>query len=105
MANLLSSATVLAGELEVDTDTVTPGVLGFLTIFAIAIGLYLLMRSLLGKLRGLSDGGAEEESTGHTRTGAESGGGPEGAEETGAAAAEASQADSEGSSVPRAPHT
>lgn len=53
MNTLLASATVLAGEVELDRDTVTPGVLGFLMILVIGIGLYFLMRSLMGKLRAL----------------------------------------------------
>ncbi|MCP3015990.1 hypothetical protein NGM33_21925 [Nocardiopsis dassonvillei] len=53
MNTLLTSATVLAGSFQLDKDTVTPGVLGFLVIFAIGVGLYFLMRSLLGKLRAL----------------------------------------------------
>ncbi len=53
MNTLLTSATVLASDFELDRDTVTPGVLGFLVIFVIGVGLYFLMRSLLGKLRAL----------------------------------------------------
>ncbi|PDP85171.1 hypothetical protein CQJ94_24560 [Glycomyces fuscus] len=53
MNTLLTSATVLAGDFQLDRDTVTPGVLGFLVIFAIGVGLYFLMRSLMGKLRAL----------------------------------------------------
>ncbi|WDZ91808.1 hypothetical protein [Nocardiopsis sp. HUAS JQ3] len=53
MNTLLTSATVLAGDFQLDRDTVTPGVLGFLVIFVIGVGLYFLMRSLMGKLRAL----------------------------------------------------
>ncbi|MFD6949354.1 hypothetical protein A6A08_12620 [Nocardiopsis sp. TSRI0078] len=53
MNTLLTSATVLASDFELDSDTVTPGVLGFLVVFAIGVGLYFLMRSLMGKLRAL----------------------------------------------------
>ncbi|WP_150245426.1 hypothetical protein [Nocardiopsis quinghaiensis] len=53
MNTLLPSAAVLASDLELDSDTVTPGVLGFLVVFAIGVGLYFLMRSLMGKLRAL----------------------------------------------------
>ncbi|WP_150252735.1 hypothetical protein [Nocardiopsis deserti] len=53
MNTLLTSATVLASDFELDRDTVTPGVLGFLVIFVIGVGLYFLMRSLMGKLRAL----------------------------------------------------
>ncbi|MGW5879198.1 hypothetical protein ACWFMI_21890 [Nocardiopsis terrae] len=54
MNTLLTSATVLAGDFALDKDTVTPGVLGFLAVFAIGVCLYFLMRSLVGKLRGVS---------------------------------------------------
>jgi hypothetical protein len=66
MNTLLTSATVLAGGLQLDRDTVTPGVLGFLVIFAIGVGLYFLMRSLMGKLRALpkdEDFGARTEAS------------------------------------------
>ncbi len=53
MNTLLPSATVLASDFELNSDTVTPGVLGFLVVFAIGVGLYFLMRSLMGKLRAL----------------------------------------------------
>lgn len=53
MNTLLTSTTVLADSVSLDRDTVTPGVLGFLVIFVIGVGLYFLMRSLLGKLRAL----------------------------------------------------
>ena len=57
MNTLLTSAMVSADVTELDdvtelnTDLVTPGVLGFLVIFAIAIALYFLMRSMTGKLK------------------------------------------------------
>ncbi|WP_017571842.1 hypothetical protein [Nocardiopsis halotolerans] len=57
MNTLLTSATVLAGQVSLDKDTVTPGVLGFLMIFAVGVGLYFLMRSLMGKLRALPKDG------------------------------------------------
>ena len=61
MNTLLTSATVLAGDFALDKDTVTPGVLGFLAIFAIGVCLYFLMRSLVGKLRGVSARAEEQE--------------------------------------------
>ncbi|WP_435111445.1 hypothetical protein [Nocardiopsis synnemataformans] len=66
MNTLLTSATVLASDFELDRDTVTPGVLGFLVIFVIGVGLYFLMRSLMGKLRALpkdDDFGARTEAS------------------------------------------
>lgn len=53
MNSLLTSAAVLANDFSLDKNTVTPGVLGFLVIFAIGVVLYFLMRSLMGKLRAL----------------------------------------------------
>lgn len=50
MNTLLVSAPVLANSFALDKDTVTPGVLGFLAIFAIGVALYFLMRSMTGKL-------------------------------------------------------
>ncbi|WP_241474854.1 hypothetical protein [Nocardiopsis xinjiangensis] len=44
------AATALADTTELDTDLVTPGVLGFLVIFVIALVLYFLMRNMTGKL-------------------------------------------------------
>jgi len=44
------AATALADTTELDTDLVTPGVLGFLIIFGIALALYFLMRNMTGKL-------------------------------------------------------
>lgn len=61
MNTLLTSATVLANDFALDKDTVTPGVMGFLAIFAIGVCLYFLMRSLLGKLRGVSARADEQE--------------------------------------------
>ncbi|MBE3000223.1 hypothetical protein IDM40_16160 [Nocardiopsis sp. HNM0947] len=55
MQSLPTSATVLADTIELNTDLVTPGVLGFLVIFAIALGLYFLMRSMTGKLTHVRD--------------------------------------------------
>ncbi|MBB6120215.1 hypothetical protein [Nocardiopsis algeriensis] len=50
MNSVLASATVVAETFTLDRDTVTPGVLGFLVIFAIGVCLYLLMRSMTSKL-------------------------------------------------------
>lgn len=55
MNTLLASTTVLADSFSLDKDTVTPGVMGFLAIFAIGVVLYFLMRNMTGKLRGVSD--------------------------------------------------
>lgn len=44
------AATALADTTELNTDLVTPGVLGFLVIFGIALALYFLMRNMTGKL-------------------------------------------------------
>lgn len=44
------AATALADTTELKTDLVTPGVLGFLVVFAIALALYFLMRNMTGKL-------------------------------------------------------
>lgn len=54
MNPLLPSATALASDL--DTDTVTPGVLGFLIIFVIGVGLFFLMRNFMGKIKDLPKG-------------------------------------------------
>ena len=61
MNTLLTSATVLADGFSLDKDTVTPGVMGFLAIFAIGVCLYFLMRSMMGKLRGVSARAEEQE--------------------------------------------
>ncbi|GAA1086162.1 hypothetical protein GCM10009642_26430 [Nocardiopsis metallicus] len=61
MNTLLTSATVLADGFSLDKDTVTPGVMGFLAIFAIGVCLYFLMRNMLGKLRGVSARADEQE--------------------------------------------
>lgn len=61
MNTLLASTTVLAQDFALDKDTVTPGVMGFLAIFAIGVCLYFLMRSLMGKLRGVSARAEAEE--------------------------------------------
>lgn len=61
MNTLLASATVLADDFALDKDTVTPGVMGFLAVFAIGVCLYFLMRSLVGKLRGVSARAEEQE--------------------------------------------
>ncbi|NYJ34237.1 hypothetical protein [Nocardiopsis aegyptia] len=58
MHTLLTSAVVLADSVDLDTNTVTPGVLGFLMVAAIGAALYFLMRSMSGKLGTLR--GAEE---------------------------------------------
>ncbi|WP_200815744.1 hypothetical protein [Nocardiopsis sp. JB363] len=55
MNTLLASTMVLADSFSLDKDTVTPGVMGFLAIFAIGVVLYFLMRNMTGKLRGVSD--------------------------------------------------
>lgn len=44
------AATALADTTELNTDLVTPGVLGFLVIFVIGLALYFLMRNMTGKL-------------------------------------------------------
>ncbi|GAB3745244.1 hypothetical protein GCM10027590_62980 [Nocardiopsis nanhaiensis] len=61
MNTLLVSSAVIASDFDLDSDTVTPGVLGFLAIFAIGVALYFLMRSLLVKLRGVSARAEEQE--------------------------------------------
>jgi hypothetical protein len=61
MNTLLTSATVLADSFSLDKDTVTPGVMGFLAIFAIGVCLYFLMRSMMGKLSGVSARAEEQE--------------------------------------------
>lgn len=61
MNTLLTSATVLADGFSLERDTVTPGVMGFLAIFAIGVCLYFLMRNMLGKLRGVSARATEQE--------------------------------------------
>ncbi|MFV2196037.1 hypothetical protein [Nocardiopsis sp. LOL_012] len=72
MNTLPTSAVVLAGAVDLDTDTVTPGVLGFLAIFAVGLALYYLMRSMTGKLRALNVGAdAEREGTGPAAASAE----------------------------------
>ncbi|WP_159941798.1 MULTISPECIES: hypothetical protein [unclassified Nocardiopsis] len=53
MNTLLTPATVLASDFELDSNSVTPGVLGFLVVFAIGVGLYFLMRNLTRRLRAL----------------------------------------------------
>ncbi|OLT29018.1 hypothetical protein BJF83_12955 [Nocardiopsis sp. CNR-923] len=70
MNTLVTSASVLADQIELDRNLVTPGVLGFLTVFAIGVALYFLMRNMTGKLRGLSTETAE------TAEPAETGDGP-----------------------------
>lgn len=52
-AVFVSAYTSLPGTVELDTDTVTPGVLGFLVIFAIAAALFFLMRSMKDRLGGM----------------------------------------------------
>ena len=51
MNTLLVSAAADTDTFTLDKYTVTPGVLGFLVIFAIGVALYLLMRSMTGKLK------------------------------------------------------
>ncbi|CAL9445551.1 hypothetical protein SUDANB121_02351 [Nocardiopsis dassonvillei] len=51
MNTLLVSTAASADTFTLDKYTVTPGVLGFLVIFAIGVALYLLMRSMTGKLK------------------------------------------------------
>ena len=55
MNTLPVSAMVSADLTELNTDLVTPGVLGFLVIFAIALVLYFLMRSMASKLAPLAE--------------------------------------------------
>lgn len=54
------SATALADTTELNTNLVTPGVLGFVVIFVIALTLYFLMRNMTGKLTQVR-GGQEED--------------------------------------------
>ena len=54
MNSLLPSVTTLTSDL--DTDTVTPGVLGFLVIFMVGVGLFFLMRNFVGKIKDLPKG-------------------------------------------------
>ena len=68
MNTLLTSATVLADSFSLDKDTVTPGVMGFLAIFAIGVALFFLMRNMLGKLRGVSTRAEEEREEEKART-------------------------------------
>ena len=68
MNTLLTSATVLADSFSLDKDTVTPGVMGFLAIFAIGVALFFLMRSMLGKMRGISTRAEEEREAEKART-------------------------------------
>ncbi|WP_306369210.1 hypothetical protein [Nocardiopsis sp. CC223A] len=51
MNTLLVSAAANADTFTLDKNTVTPGVLGFLVVFAVGVALYLLMRSMTGKLK------------------------------------------------------
>ena len=51
MNTLLVSAAANTDTFTLDKYTVTPGVLGFLVIFAVGVALYLLMRSMTGKLK------------------------------------------------------
>jgi hypothetical protein len=66
----MNAALVLA-DTQINTDTVTPGVLGFIVIAVIGFVLYFLMKSMLGKLREVKgkefgeDSGAGEETGGH----------------------------------------
>jgi flagellar biosynthesis/type III secretory pathway M-ring protein FliF/YscJ len=55
MNTLPVSAMVLADLTELNTNLVTPGVLGFLVIFGIALVLYFLMRSMTSKLTPLAE--------------------------------------------------
>lgn len=55
MNTLLASTMVLADSFSLDKDTVTPGVMGFLAIFAIGVALFFLMRNMTGKLEGVSE--------------------------------------------------
>ena len=51
MISLLAAAT--PPPTTVDPTTVTPGVVGFLVIFAVVLACIPLFRSMVGKLRGL----------------------------------------------------
>ncbi|MFJ9557068.1 hypothetical protein ACIRPH_24935 [Nocardiopsis sp. NPDC101807] len=91
MNTLLTSAAVAANDFSLDKDTVTPGVMGFLVIFAIGVVLYFLMRSLMGKLRALpKEGDGSPEAGGPARAsdegaaGVAASAGPDGAGEPGA---------------------
>ncbi len=68
------SPTLVLADSQINTDLVTPGVLGFLVVAFVGFVLYLLMKSMLGKLstvRGQDfegDGEGESDSdrdTGH----------------------------------------
>ncbi|MEE2037873.1 hypothetical protein Q8791_11645 [Nocardiopsis sp. CT-R113] len=86
MNTLLTSSAVLATDVSLDKDTVTPGVMGFLVIFAIGVVLYFLMRSLTGKLRALPGEGGTPETGGPDRS--EASAGEAGADEVAASAAD-----------------
>lgn len=94
MNTLLTSATVLANDFALDKDTVTPGVMGFLAIFAIGVCLYFLMRSLVGKLRGVSARADEQEAAEANEAAA-----TESAEKDGQEEASGVEATSDGSST------
>ncbi|MCY9787690.1 hypothetical protein KIK06_27815 [Nocardiopsis sp. EMB25] len=70
MNTLLTSAAVLAEEVQMDRNLVTPGVLGFLMVFAVGVGLYFLMRNMTGKLRTLSADADEADGSGTPVAGA-----------------------------------
>ncbi|WP_026127511.1 hypothetical protein [Nocardiopsis lucentensis] len=70
MNTLLTSAAVLAEEVQMDRNLVTPGVLGFLMVFAVGVGLYFLMRNMTGKLRTLSADADEADGSGTSVAGA-----------------------------------
>ncbi|MFD3688312.1 hypothetical protein ACFWTE_26220 [Nocardiopsis sp. NPDC058631] len=86
MNTLLTSSAVLATDVSLDKDTVTPGVMGFLVIFAIGVVLYFLMRSLTGKLRALPKEDGAPESGEPARV--EASAGEAGADEVAASAAD-----------------
>ncbi|WP_017580577.1 hypothetical protein [Nocardiopsis valliformis] len=100
MNTLLTSATVLADGFSLDKDTVTPGVMGFLAIFAIGVCLYFLMRNMLGKLRGVSARADEQEAAEQEATeSTESTESTEATEESGQEKASGSEAAAGGSSA------
>ncbi|WP_236700362.1 hypothetical protein [Allosalinactinospora lopnorensis] len=64
------NAALILADTQINTDTVTPGVLGFIVVAAIGLVLYFLMKSMLGKLREVKGREFGEEAG----TGAETGG-------------------------------
>lgn len=93
MNTLSTSAVVLADSIDLDTNTVTPGVLGFLVVAAIGAALYFLMRNMSGKL-GTLRGAEESERAEAEAERAEAGSGGEETEEARTEVAASSAAES-----------